>query len=41
MGLAHVETGRRQRRLVAHAEGANAGGVPIDVVFFAFAVAAA
>ncbi len=35
-----IESGRRQRRLVAHAEGANAGVVPVDVVFFGFALAA-
>ena len=35
-----IESGRRQRRLVAHAEGANAGVVPVDVVFFTFALAA-
>jgi hypothetical protein len=35
-----IESGRRQRRLVAHAEGANAGVVPVDVVCFAFALAA-
>jgi hypothetical protein len=32
-----IESGRRQRRLVAHAEGANAGVVSVDVVFFGFA----
>lgn len=35
-----IESSRRQRRLVAHAEGANAGVVPVNVVFFAFALAA-
>ena len=35
-----IESGRRQRRLVAHAEGANAGVVPVDVVLFTFALAA-
>src|SRR5580704_178479 len=35
-----IKSGRRQRRLMAHAEGANAGVVPVDVVFFGFALAA-
>ncbi len=32
-----IESGRRQRRRVAHAQGANAGVVPVDVGFFALA----
>ena len=32
-----IESSRRQRRLMADAEGADAGVMPVDVVFFGFA----
>ena len=36
----YVERGRWQRRLVTDAEGANAGIVPVDIVFFVFVLPA-